>query len=78
MPECTGLNGTRKGPGADCRQIGRFTNTGNWFAQVAKEEEKGFEYPKVNPAFILPELPECTGLNGTRKNGAGGVGTDCR
>jgi len=47
MPECTGLNGTRKGPGADCRQVGRFTNTGNWFAQVAKEEEgKAFTFPK--------------------------------
>ena len=77
MPECTGLNGTRKGPGADCRQIGRFTNTANWFAQMAKEgkeeEAKGPDYKKLTAG--TPHLPECTGMNGTRKSGDA---TDCR
>jgi len=31
---------------------------------------KGFAYPKSN-GFDLPELPECTGMNGDRKH-------DCR
>jgi hypothetical protein len=39
-------------------------------ADTAKEEE-GFKFPKVNEAFTLPELPECTGMNGDRKH-------DCR
>lgn len=28
LPECTGMNGDRKGKDADCRQIGRFN--GPW------------------------------------------------
>ena len=67
LPECTGMNGTRKGPGTDCRQIGRYTETGNWFVQLAKEdgEDKGPNYKKLTAG--TPELPECTGMNGPRK-----------
>lgn len=84
LPECTGLNGNRKlGDKTDCRQIGRYSSLpgGKWFAQI--EESKGaevnvntkkFEYP-VARDFFLPELPECTGLNGNRKLGDK---TDCR
>jgi hypothetical protein len=39
---------------------------------MSKEEGKGdepFKFPAVNKAFDLPELPECTGLNGPDAGG---------
>jgi hypothetical protein len=45
---------------------------------MSKEEGKGdepFKFPAVNKAFDLPELPECTGLNGPD---AGGRKVQCR
>lgn len=69
LPECTGMNGLRK---KDCRQIGRYSETGNWFVQLEGDDKKGepFKYPR-SYGFDLPELPECTGMNGLRKK-------DCR
>merc|ERR1712167_411627 len=69
----TGLNGFDTSRKVQCRQIGRYTETGNWFAQLAKEEEdKAPNYGKLTAG--TPQLPECTGMNGDRK----GPGTDCR
>jgi len=68
LPECTGLNGDRK---ADCRQIGRWSER-NWFAQMAKEEEKQDKDTAPNYGELTsgtPHLPECTGMNGDRKGG---------
>jgi hypothetical protein len=74
LPECTGMNGPDAGGRkVQCRQIGRFTTTGNWFVQT--EDEKEDDKPNYNKLTGgTPQLPECTGMNGDRK----GPGTDCR
>merc|ERR1719263_304425 len=62
---------------ANCRVLPLCSEggTGDCFAgppsliQTSKDD-KAFEYPGSN-GFDLPELPECTGLNGDRK-------VDCR
>jgi len=66
LPLCNGTNGT---PNIDCKPA----NTGTSFAQKEGEEE-GFKYPGSN-GFDLPELPECTGMNGPD---AGGRKIQCR
>jgi hypothetical protein len=60
-----------------CRQIGRFTTTGNWFVQTGADEAKEEKDDAPNYGKLTagtPQLPECTGMNGDRK----GAGTDCR
>jgi hypothetical protein len=59
LPICNGTNGT---PNIDCRN----PPPTNSLAQ--KEEDEKFEYPKSN-GFDLPELPECTGMNGPDAGG---------
>jgi hypothetical protein len=55
LPTCNGTNGT---PNIDCKPA----------SLAQKEEEKAFEYPGSN-GFDLPELPECTGMNGPDAGG---------
>jgi len=79
LPECTGLNAFDTARKVECRQIGRYSETGNWFVQVngedGKEEEKKDSAPNYKKLTAgTPEIPECTGLNGDRK----GAGVDCR
>jgi hypothetical protein len=76
LPECTGLNAFDTSRKVECRQIGRYTETGNWFVQMNGDgEEKKDGAPDYNKLTNgTPQLPECTGMNGDRK----GTGTDCR
>jgi len=60
-----------------CRQVGRFTTTGNWFVQTEGDDGKEDKEDKPNYKKLTngtPQLPECTGMNGDRK----GAGSDCR
>jgi hypothetical protein len=59
LPLCNGTNGT---PNIDCKPNGLVQHL------AQKEEEKAFEYPGSN-GFDLPELPECTGMNGPDAGG---------
>jgi len=78
LPECTGMNGFDTSRKVECRQVGRYTDK-NWFLQLqgddAKEEKK-IDYNKLTGG--TPQLPECTGMNGTRKHDSSGNETDCR
>lgn len=57
-----------------CRQIGRYTETGNWFVQTEGDDDKKDDKPNYKKLTSgTPQLPECTGMNGDRKGDA-----DCR
>lgn len=61
LPVCNGTNGT---PNVDCRPATLAQN----LAQGEDGADKQFTYPGSN-GFDLPELPECTGMNGPDAGG---------
>lgn len=81
LPTCNGSNGVK---GVDCKRgkgdvpkslaQGSHSRHHNFIQVTGDDKEEAFKYPPSN-GFDLPELPECTGMNGPD---AGGRKVQCR
>ena len=72
LPACDGTNGPAKvnckpPPAPKTKSLAQRHHHSH-LVQVAGDDEEAFSYPSSN-GFDLPELPECTGMNGPDAGG---------